>query len=310
MSRLDTREPVDAAAARDNALGIAAMLGSTLVVPLMGMAVKLLAEAGLGAIATMALRSAGVLVIFLPLLLWRRNRRAVVEADKPAHLWHALFGLSSMACFYYGLGFLPLVVVTSINFTTPIFVMLLAILILKERPDPRAFLAAGLGFAGTVLALDPASAEVGPQALVVLLGAFLTGCMIMAIRRMPAKSTHFAVLFYYAALGSAVFGVLGLLAATPQEWATLVHVETWALIALISALACLLQFLLTIAYRLAASSSVSGLDYVRLVWAAMIGWLVFSEWPTPPAMAGMALIIASGLWLVMLQRRAPRGSAR
>lgn len=299
----DAGSPATTRTARDNALGIAAMLGTTVAVPLMGMCVKLLADAGLGAVPTMALRSVGVLLLVLPLLLLRRNRRAIVEADKRAHLWHALFGLSSMACFYYGLAFLPLVVVTSINFTTPIFVMLLAIPVLKERPGGLAFLAAGLGFAGSVLALDPTGADVKPQALVVLLGAFLTGCMIMAVRRMPARSTHFAVLFYYAAIGTAVFGGLGLLFATPQEWATLRHGETWALIALISGLAGLLQFLIVIAYRLAASAGVSGLDYLRLVWAAGIGWLVFSEWPSPVAMAGMALIVASGVWLVMIQRR-------
>ena len=291
----------------DATLGIAAMLGTTIVVPLMGMCVKLLAEAGLGAISTMALRSAGVLAIFLPLLLFPSNRRAIVAADKPAHLQHALFGLSSMACFYYGLGYLPLVVVTSINFTTPIFVMLLAIPLLSEKPDAGAFAAVGVGFLGTLLALNPTGESYSGVALVILLGAFLTGCMIIAIRRMPAKSTHFAVLFYYAALGTLVFGVLALFTATPEDWQALHAARTWMLIGLIAALACLLQYLLTLAYRLSASTSVAALDYLRLVWSAAIGWFVFAEWPTPLAVAGMVLIAASGVWLIFHQRRGHRG---
>lgn len=289
--------------ARAHAFGVAAMLGTTMVVPLMGMSVKLLADQGLGAISTMALRSVGVLALFLPLLFWRSNRRAIVEADKPAHFWHAVFGLSSMACFYYGLAFLPLVVVTSINFTMPIFVMLLAIPFLSERPDMKAFGAAGIGFFGTVLALGPMATTVSKAAAVVLLGAFLTACMILAIRKMPAKSTHFAVLFYYAALGTVVFGALGLMTASPEEWATLRHPYTWALLAMISAFACLLQFLLTIAYRLAMSSSIAALDYLRLIWAGGIGWIIFGEWPTPIAMVGMVLIMASGVWLILHQKR-------
>ncbi len=287
----------------DAALGVAAMLGSTIVVPLMGMCVKLLADEGLGAISTMALRSAGVLAIFLPLLLWPANRRAIVTADKTAHFWHALFGLSSMACFYYGLGYLPLVVVTSINFTTPIFVMLLAIPLLSEKADAGAFAAVAVGFAGTMLALNPTGETFSAVSLVVLLGAFLTGCMIIAIRRMPAASTHFAVLFYYAALGTLVFGALALLTATPGDWAALGKPYTWVLVGLIAVLACVLQYMLTIAYRLSASTSVAALDYLRLIWAAMLGWFVFAEWPTPLAVAGMALITASGVWLILRQKK-------
>ncbi|WMS42580.1 DMT family transporter [Acuticoccus sp. MNP-M23] len=287
----------------DAALGILAMLGTTIVVPLMGMSVKLLAEEGLGAISTMALRSAGVLAFFLPLLLWPSNRRAIVVADKKAHFWHALFGLTSMACFYYGLGFLPLVVVTSINFTTPIFVMLLAIPLLSEKAGAGAFAAVGVGFLGTVLALEPAGEAFSGVSLVVLLGAFLTGCMIIAIRRMPAASTHFAVLFYYAALGTLVFGILALLTATPEDWTALKAPHTWVLVGLIAVLACALQYLLTIAYRLSASTSVAALDYLRLIWAALIGWYVFAEWPTPMAVAGMGLITASGVWLIVRQKK-------
>jgi len=285
------------------ALGVAAMLGTTIVVPLMGMSVKLLAEAGLGAISTMALRSAGVLALFLPLLLWPSNRRAIVAADKKAHFWHALFGLSSMACFYYGLGYLPLVVVTSINFTTPIFVMLLAIPLLSEKADTGAFAAVAIGFLGTVLALGPTGDTFSGVALVVLLGAFLTGCMIIAIRRMPASSTHFAVLFYYAALGTLVFGVAAAFVATPADWVALQSPRTWGLVAMIAALACALQYMLTLAYRLSASTSVAALDYLRLIWAAAIGWFVFAEWPTPLAVAGMALITLSGVWLIMRQKK-------
>nr|WP_269751153.1 DMT family transporter [Acuticoccus mangrovi] len=260
---------------------------------------------------TMALRSGGVLVIFLPLLLIERNRHALVTAHKRAHLWHAFFGLSSMACFYYGLGYLPLVVVTSINFTTPIFVMLMAIPLLKETPDRFSWIAAGVGFCGTLLVLNPTAADFNAVGLVILTGALLTGCMIIVIRKMPANSTHFAVLFYYAALGALVFGIIAVLTATPEEWAALRQPVAWLYLAGIAFFACTLQFLLTLAYRLSMSSSIAALDYLRLIWAGGLGYLVFGELPGPLAVVGMVLIIASGIALIIRQRaQARRGSAR
>lgn len=284
-------------------LGVGAMLGTTIVIPLMGLFVKLLHEYRIGAVEILTVRSGLVLVLLLPALLLAANVEALRRAHKPAHLWHAVFGLSSMACFYAALAHLPLVTVTAINFTTPMFVALLAIPVLGERPDGRSWIAIGVGFAGALIILRPTADAFNVFALVILVGSFLAACMLIVVRRMPAASSNFAVLFFYAAVGSIAFGIVfALIGDDAAE--RLTEVATWPLLVGLSLLALAMQVLLTLAYRLAPSTAVGGLDYLRLLWAGLIGWLVFSEIPDRWDLVGMVLIMVSGLWILVRQARA------
>lgn len=290
-------------------LGVMAMLGTTVLIPLMGLAVKWLHDLGLGALVVMGVRSGGALLLLLPFLLLRPLRQALVRADKRAHFWHALFGLSSMTCFYYGLGQMQLVAVTAINFTTPMFVMLLAIPFLGERPDWQSWAAAFAGLVGAVLVMDLSADSFEWAGVIVLLGSLLTAFMLITIRRMPSQSTHFAVLFYYAAVGFVVFPVLAALTATPVEMAALSLAESWLWLIGLIVVAVSMQFLLTLAYRLARSSSIAAMDYFRLIWAGLIGWLIFAETPDTEALIGMTMIVASGLVLVGRQHHGAAPSA-
>lgn len=279
-------------------LGVVAMLGTTVLIPVMGLAVKWLHDLGLGALVVMGVRSGGALLLLLPFLVFQPLRQALVRADKRAHFWHALFGLSSMTCFYYGLGQMQLVAVTAINFTTPMFVMLLAIPFLGERPDWQSWVAAFVGLIGALLVMDLSAESFEWAGLIVLLGSLLTAFMLIAIRRMPSQSTHFAVLFYYAAVGFVVFPGLAALIASPGEVAALGLAESWLWLGGLIVVAVSMQFLLTLAYRLARSSSIAAMDYFRLISAGLIGWLVFAETPDTVALVGMIMIVASGLVLI------------
>ena len=284
-------------------IGVAAMLGTIVVIPLMGLCVKFLDAYEIGAMEIMAVRSLLVLLLLLPALALAANVDALRRAHKPAHLWHAAFGLSSMACFYVALAHLPLITVTAINFTTPMFVVLLAIPLLGERPDRLDWLAIAVGFAGALIVLRPSAAAFNVFALVILVGSFLAACMLIVLRLMPAASSNFAVLFFYAAMGSVACGPL--LAAVDGEAAVarLRAAEVWPLLVGLSLLAFAVQLLLTLAFRLASSVAVGGLDYLRLFWAGLLGWLFFAEVPDGWDVAGMALIMASGLVILVRQSR-------
>lgn len=285
-------------------LGVSAMLGTTVVIPLMGLFVKLLHEFRIGAVEILTVRSWLVLLLLLPALALAANVEALRRAHKPAHVWHAVFGLSSMACFYAALAHLPLVTVTAINFTTPMFVTLLAIPILGERPDRRSWIAIAVGFAGTLIILRPTADTFDVFALVVLAGSFLTACMLLVVRRMPAASSNYAVLFFYAAVGSIAFSLVFVVIGGPAAAERLADRGAWPFLAALSLLALAMQFLLTLAYRLAPSTAVGGLDYLRLLWAGLIGWLVFAEIPDRWDVVGMMLIMASGFAILVRQTRA------
>ena len=280
------------------ALGTAAMLLNTLLIPMMAVGIKSLTELGMATLEMLAIRSWITLGLLLPLLVFAANIRALRRADLKAHLVHAAFTITTMACFYFALRTLPIVTVTAINFTTPMFTLMLGWLLFGERVAVRGWLALLLGFAGTVLVLRPDTSGIGLDAAVVLFGSLTAAGMNLAVRRMPARSTNYAVLFYFSLAGAIVYGAAG---APVMTWP---RAEEIGWLFGLAAIALAVHTCTTIAYRLAASLVVGALDYLRIVWAALIGYLAFGEVPDALDWTGAGMIVASGL--IVLQLSLPR----
>lgn len=279
-------------------VGAAAMLMNTILIPIMGASVKTLAEMGVGTLEMLTWRAELVLLLLLPFLFKAEHRAAVRMADIKAHAVHAAFAIATMACFYFALRTLPLATVTSINFTTPIFALLLAHLLFGERVSLSGWLAMGAGFLGTVLILRPDASGVGLDVLVVLVGSILAAGMNLAVRRMPARSSNFAVVFYLSLFGAIFYALVGgasLTVPTPTEF---------GLFLVLGFVALGVHTCVTYSYRFASSMMIGALDYLRIIWAILIGYLFFFEQPDLLDLAGIGLIIVSG-WVVM---RSPKAS--
>ncbi|MBO6759178.1 MAG: DMT family transporter [Roseibium sp.] len=275
------------------------MLVNTILIPIMGASVKTLAEMGVGTLEMLTWRAELVLLLLLPFLLKAEHRAAVRTADIKAHAVHAAFAIATMACFYFALRTLPLATVTSINFTTPIFALLLAHLLFGERVSLSGWLAMGAGFLGTVLILRPDASGIGLDVLVVLVGSILAAGMNLAVRRMPARSSNFAVVFYLSLFGAIFYALVGgasLTVPTPTEF---------GLFLVLGFVALGVHTCVTYSYRFASSMMIGALDYLRIIWAILIGYLFFFEQPDLLDLAGIGLIIVSG-WVVM---RSPKASA-
>lgn len=280
------------------AIGAGAMLINTILIPIMGVTVKTLAEMDVGTLEMLTWRAMLVVLFLLPFFVRPEHRAAVRKADIKAHAVHALFAVSTMACFYFALRTLPLATVTSINFTTPIFALLLARLLFGERVSPLGWMAMAIGFGGTVLILRPDASGIGLDAIVVLVGSLLAAAMNLTVRRMPARSSNFAVVFYLSLFGAIFYAVVGgpMLSAPSLS-------EMWLFVAL-GAIALGVHTCVTFAYRFASSMLIGALDYLRIIWAILIGYLVFAEEPDLLDVAGIVLIIFSG-WIVMRTQRSP-----
>ncbi|WP_417724290.1 DMT family transporter [Salipiger sp.] len=278
-------------------IGATAMLANTILIPIMGVAIKELTAQGVGTVEMLAWRAWLTFGLLLPLLFWGGNLRAVLTADKWAHVIHASFTVATMACFYYALRTMPIVTVTAINFSTPIFTLIGARLLYGEQVSPAGWGAMALGFAGTVLVLRPDASGIGTDAAVVLLGSALGAGMNLAVRRMPARSSNYAVLFYFSLGGAVVYGLAaigntGLPAADAWPW-------FWVL----AGIALGVHTCTTIAYRVSSSVLIGALDYARILWAALIGALVLEEVPDLVDGLGILLIVASGVIVLKVSTR-------
>lgn len=270
------------------------MLLNTLTIPFMGVVIKRLTEMGVGTLEMLAIRSLITLGLLLPLLFFYDNIRAVRAADFKAHAVHAGFAIFTMACFYYALTTLPLVTVTAINFTTPIFALIFARILFGEKVAPLGWLALLVGFGGTILVLRPDSSGIGLASLVVLLGSASAAGMNLAVRRMPARSTNYAVLFYFSLGGALVYGA----AASPVM--TVPQPGEWIWLVTLAAIALAVHTCTTIAYRVASSMLIGALDYLRIIWAVLIGYVFLAEMPDALDGVGCLLIVLSGVIVLRL----------
>lgn len=280
------------------------MLANTILIPIMGVAIKTLAAEGVSTLEMLVWRSLIVIAVLLPFLALAEHRRAIGKADLKAHAIHALFTVSSMACFYYALRTLPIVTVTAINFTTPVFALILARILFAERVSRAGWAAMGLGFLGTLTALRPDASGIGLDAVVVLLGSVLAAGTVLSVRRMPARSSNFATIFFLSLFGAILYGALGASSVGAPTTAQL----PW--VGLLAAIALAVHTCLIFAYRFASSMLVGALDYLRVVWAVVIGFLFLAEVPDLVDGFGIALIVVSGaLVLRESARRVPPPAA-
>ncbi|MEM9199852.1 MAG: DMT family transporter [Pseudomonadota bacterium] len=284
-------------------LGAGAMLGNTLLIPLMAVAIRYLEALEIGTLEMLSWRTFLVLGVLLPIAALPRFRREVMAADRRAHLVHAAFTISAMSCFYVAIQHLSIATATAINFTTPIFALLLAAVFFGERVTRASWVAVAVGFLGALLILRPSAEGVSFGAGIALVGALLGSGMALAVRRMPARSSNFAVIFHLSLFGGLLFAPLY------AAEARIPPLPAWPWLAMLAAVALGVHSLLALAYRLSSSMVVGGLDYARLIWALALGYLLFAEIPDLWDAAGIALIVASGLFILyreMKPRRAPQ----
>lgn len=194
---------------------------------------------------------------------------------------------------------LPLAETTALVFVTPLLVALLAGPMLGEKVPPRAWAATVTGFIGVMLIARPGGAMVG-MGIVYALGAALCYAIYQILTRKLANSEHPLRLLFTTALGGTVAMSFALVTHWDGNW------PSWTQAALIASLGLyggVGHFLLIRAFREAPVSTLSPLLYVQLIWATLLGWLVFAHLPDLPAIVGMLVIGASGLMLALAERR-------
>lgn len=193
---------------------------------------------------------------------------------------------------------LPLAETTALVFVTPLLVALLAGPLLGEKVRLRTWLATVAGFSGVLLIARPGGALVGPG-VAYALGAALCYAVYQILTRKLAATEHPNRLLFYTAL----VGTLSMSLVLPAYWDGQIPTPTQSLLIVSLGLyGGIGHFLLIRAFREAPASTLSPLLYIQLIWATLLGWLVFEQLPDLFAITGMLIIGASGLSLAIRRR--------
>lgn len=227
--------------------------------------------------------------------LWRTRRTGLV-------ILRGLFLAAASISMMLALRVMPLGETVAIIYLAPFLVMFLSGPLLGERASTAGWIGAAVAFAGVLLIARPGSGlDPLGVALCVLNAGLSTGYHLLT-RILAKTETTNALLFHTALVGSVVFCglALGSLdAPLPQGWDI-------ALVIALGALATIGHFLFTAAYREAPASLLAPVNYLHLVWAAILGWLVFDHAPDSLSLLGILMIAAAGMAVAVQTQRAKR----
>jgi len=213
---------------------------------------------------------------------------------------HALRGLlnaGAMISLFIALGLIPLAKFAALVFTAPLFVTVLAVVFMGERIRGRRVGALVFGYAGTLLILRPGAGDLDLGSLVVLAGAASWALAMIVMKVLARTESSLTATLYYGVFVTPVAFLVALPAwQTPSG-------EQWLWLAAIGVLGSLFQFCLSQALKEADATALMPLDFTKLIWAAVIGYLVFAEVPTVWTWAGGMMIFAAATYISYRERR-------
>jgi drug/metabolite transporter (DMT)-like permease len=209
----------------------------------------------------------------------------------------ALFLVGSTAANFFAFRYLQLDQALSILFSTPFLVAILAGPLLGEWIGWRRWVAILVGFAGVLLVTRPAAGGVHWAALYSVISAVFYSLYIVATRVLTATDRTETMLFY-----SNLVGALAMLPVLPFVWSLPTNPWHIALLAVFGAFGSFGHYLLIAAHRLVPASSLAPFMYTQLVWAILLGYLIFGDVPSRWTLAGAGVVVASGLYLLHRER--------
>jgi drug/metabolite transporter (DMT)-like permease len=254
-------------------------------------------------------------VIFIWLLQRGEMPQGLRVNNAMGHVWRGVIGTTAMAMNFAALGLLPLPEVTAIGFAAPLMTVIIAAMFLGEEVRAFRLTAVGIGLIGVTVVLwprltifdaDQASAVATVGVMLVLGSALFRALAQIHIRKLVQTDQTSAIVFYFSLTASCLS-----LLTLPFGWV----VPTWeqtALLVTAGLIGGVAQIMLTSCYRFAPASVVAPFDYVAMLFAILIGYVWFSEVPTPQMLIGASIVIAAGILIIWRERQLglKRGKAR
>ncbi|ALA17469.1 MULTISPECIES: DMT family transporter [Chelatococcus] len=241
------------------------------------------------------IRSFAALLVLAP-FVWREGLGNILTLPKPGlQLARVVFATLEVVFFYWAVIGLPLADVVTYYLAGPIYVTALSALFLREKVGWRRWTAVLVGFAGVLIALRPSAATLDVYALVALLGSIFFALLMITTRHL--RGTSDTSLVFWQTLGALVFGI----ALAPFGWVP-PEAGDFALLSLLGVVALAAHISVTRALKHASASVLAPYQYMLIVWAVILGYLVFGDIPDAAMLAGAAIIIAAGLFIFLREQ--------
>jgi drug/metabolite transporter (DMT)-like permease len=295
---------------RDTTLqGVLLMLAFCVLAPLLDVAAKLAAEAGVPVGQITTARFVVQAALMLPVMLWmslplRLSLRALAYTTL-----RALFLLVSTFAFVSGIEVMPIADALAIVFIEPFILLILGRFLFADHVGPRRIAACAVGFVGAMFVIQPSLAAFGLVALWPLATAILFALYMLVTRAISSWMHPVTMQFHTSWTGLLLCLPVMLLAdgsGIPSldpiwpagwNWLWLFGVGFWAAVS---------HMCMTYALKFAPAATLAPLHYFEIVTAVILGFLIFDDFPNRLTWIGIAIIISSGLYIIHRERLVAR----
>jgi len=292
-------------------LGVGMMIAFAVIVPVSDTFVKL-ATLALPVGMVVFLRFLLQAAILAPVAMAVDGARLPPRASLPRHLLRAGLLLGGSFSLFTAFSQMPLANAIAIFFVQPFLMGILGRFMLGESFGWRRMAAAAVGFLGALMVIQPSFSDYGPVAFLPLAAAVFVAFYFIATRRIAGEVPPITLQCLTAA-GATVLLLpvlgLGALAGLAPLRLTMPEGVTWFYLIGLGLAASVAHICGSYALRFAPAATVAPVLYLEIVAAAALGLWVFGDWPNTLALAGMAVIIAAGLFVFWREHRLSRGAA-
>jgi len=239
------------------------------------------------------------LAFLLPLLM--RSRFAILRTKQIGlHALRGVINMAAMLMFFTALAISPIAKVTALGFTAPIFMAILAVLVLGERFRIYRWSAIFLGFVGMLIILRPGLVAIDTGALLVIGSAALWAVAMIIIKIQSRTESSLTIVAYMG-----IF--LGVFSIAPAVWVWQPFgLQTLMFMVLIGLFGSIAQMAISESLKETDSTALMPFDFLKLIWTAMIGVWFFSEIPDIYTWIGATVIFLSGLFIAIRERSIQR----
>lgn len=282
-------------------LGIGLKVASVCV--FIGMATLLKAAEGVPTGELVFFRSFFAIFPIVIFLAWRGELASGLKTSHPfGHLWRGVIGTTAMALGFYGLTLIPLPDNTTIGYATPLLIVVLSAVLLKEQVRLYRWSAVLVGLVGVLIIMWPqltlltnptaATSAAAIGAIATFLGSAVAAGAMLMVRHLVQTERSTTIVIYFS-LTSTLLGLMtlpfGWVMPTPEQWLMLISAGVAGGIA---------QILLTESYRHADMSVIAPFEYSSLILSLLLGYLVFGDVPTVQTILGGLIVVAAGIFII------------
>jgi drug/metabolite transporter (DMT)-like permease len=284
------------ASASGSLRSIYAMLLAVAMFSVMDTAMKLLAEQ-FPAMQVAALRGLASLPLVCAYVAWRGGFGSIMRINWPLQLLRGALGIAMLGLFAYGIKKLSLAEAYSIYFIAPALITALSVVLLKEKVNLARWLAIAVGLVGVLVVLRPGVGGFLTLGGLAIIGAAACYAVSSIAVRVLARTDRHEHMIFWVMLLMAV----GATVAAAPGWVA-VQARHVPLLCTLAASGFIAQIAITDAFSTGEASKVAPFEYTALAWGVGIDWLLWHTLPDQYTLAGAAIIIGSGLYLIRHER--------